>query len=147
MKYLTLAVPSYLAPIANAICVAFEPDSGLDPSTYSAFSTRCEGFSIEQTEENPEPVQYSVPGAEYMAYGAEVVDWLASAVRSWKSDSQALYDAVVNAYDERWPEIEKPSLVACEQFCEAVLISEQYGLWAGIGEIGLGVVAGNDQSI
>lgn len=139
MKYLTLAVPNYIAPIANAICVAFEPDSGIYPSTYDAFSTRCLGFTIEPSEENPEPIQYSVPETEYMAYGAEVVDWLASAVRSWKSDSQALYDAVVNAYDERWPEIEKPSLVACEQFCESVLISDQYGLIAGVSELGLAI--------
>jgi hypothetical protein len=139
MKYLTLAVPSYLAPIANAICVAFEPDSGVTPENYRAFSTKCLGVAVAPTEENPEPVQHSSPGTEYVTYGAEVVDWLAESVTSWKTDPAALHAAMLNAYTERWPESEKPTLPECEQFCLAVLLSVQYGLIAGLFELGLNI--------
>lgn len=137
MKYVTLAVPSALAQIANSICCAFEPDSAINPSTYDAFSTPCVGVEVQPNEFNPEPVQHSVAGAEYKAYGSEVKDWLADAVLAWKSDPEALHTAVQTTYADKWPSDSSPSLTACTQFCSAVLISRQYGIIAGLSELGL----------
>lgn len=123
MTYLTLAVPAELAPVANSIAMAFEPDSGIDPSTYSAFSTVCKDLLI---------------GDDYVAYGTEVADWLADAVFSWKDgNSEALWQAVQTTYADRWPELTAPSLEDCTEFTQQVLISTQYGLIAGLYELGM----------
>lgn len=122
MKYVTLAVPSALAQIANSICCAFEPDSGINPETYNAFATKCSN---------------STKTEFYLAYGAEVKDWLADAVMEWKDVPTALWTNTVQEYASRWPELTPPTITECEQFCERVLISQQYGVLAGLVELGL----------
>jgi hypothetical protein len=124
MKYVTLAVPQSLAAIANALGVALEPDPGIDPVTYDAFSTKCEDIN----------------GVQYVAYGTEVVDWLGDAVIDWKTNPAALHAAISNEYAARWPALTPPSLAECEAFCSQVLMSFEYGIVMGLEDLNLTLV-------
>lgn len=139
MKYITLSVPTELSATANSICVALEPDASINPEMYAAFSTPCIGVEAVPTEENPEPVQQSVVGDAYMAYGAEVVDWLADAVIDWQDEPASLHATVSDAYTRRWPGVDQPTLEQCQQFCAAVLMSARYGFGAGLTDLSLSI--------
>lgn len=124
MSYVTLAVPKDLTAIAHAVCVAFEPDASVTPARYNAFVVRC----------------VNAEGAEYVAYGSDVSDQIAASVGTWKTNPDALHSAVSAAYSERWPRAVEPALAEVEQFCDAVLISAEAGVLAGIAELGLSLM-------
>jgi hypothetical protein len=123
MSYVTLAIPASLVSIAHNICVAFEPDLSVNTAHYNAFVVRCAGAGA----------------SEYLAYGSDVSDQIAASVGSWKANASSLHGAVVATYSERWPKLTPPSLADVEQFCDAVLISAESDVLAGLAELGLSI--------
>lgn len=123
MRHLTLAVPNTADVVQSArrVAMAFEPDSGVHPQDYDAFSLIC-------VDEH---------GAEYAVYGAPVEDWVAESAPLWKLAPDQLRAAVKAYNDVRFPDEPDPSLATITKFTTVVLISTADGTAAGLAELGL----------
>jgi len=126
-NFITLAVPVTLTSIAQQIAVAFETDGGIDPENYPAFSTICADAQSNQ----------------YAVYGTPCHAELDANVDIWKTNPQALLDAVTAALAARWPWITPPTLEDVTAFCAAVQISHVYNISAGIEDLSLTLVTQN----
>ena len=121
MSYLTLAVPVDKASIARSVALAFEPDSGVSPTTYDTFSM----------------IAVDSEGNEYGVYGSPVVDSLTESATVWQYAPEALQEAVAGSLASKYPEYPVPTLEAIQSFLEGLKMSFVYGTAAGIAEMGL----------
>lgn len=139
MKFVTLMIPTdpTIISAARRIAVAFEPDSGIDPEVYDAFSTLCEPIPVLTDEEgNQTPNPYS---GEWVAYGAPVSDDFAASVPLWKEYPDQLRLAVKAVLDVRWPEAPVPSLVTVKKFTDVVVFDFSDGIAAGVSALGFSI--------
>ncbi len=119
MSYITIAVPnqSDIVTTAKTVSRSLDPDVG----GYAAFETLA-------TDAN---------GVEYAVYGTPCSESMAASINYFKTNPQALVDAVNADIALRW--IGEPGLTLgqAQVFCDAVLLSEIYGIAAGITGLGL----------
>lgn len=117
----TCAVPVVLAPVANAIWRALDPDVGGD-SSFDILR------GIDQT------------GAEWALTSALCTEAFAGQAPYLIAHPQALHSVVAQDYAQRWEGLEPPSLADVETFCGAariVVTSRDDALEVHLVELGL----------